>query len=35
MTATAQRWVVLYLGETLVDETENWGAGPTTWPSRG
>ena len=22
---TAQRWVVLDLGETLVDETENWG----------
>jgi len=25
MTDTAQRWVVLDLGETLVDETENWG----------
>jgi len=25
MTDAAQRWVVLDLGETLVDETENWG----------
>lgn len=25
MTAAAQRWVVFDLGETLVDETENWG----------
>jgi len=25
MTDAAQRWVVFDLGETLVDETENWG----------
>jgi len=25
VTDAAQRWVVFDLGETLVDETENWG----------